>query len=45
MYPSKLKLGEIDSDRLAKVQDFYFDNKIVRKKTPLKDLYTNQFVK
>lgn len=45
VYPSKLKLGEIDSDRLAKVQDFYFDNKIVRKKTPLKDLYTNQFVK
>ena len=39
------QIGEIDGKRLAKLQDFYFANKIIRKKTPVNELYTNQFVK
>jgi NitT/TauT family transport system substrate-binding protein len=29
---------------MAKLQDFYFAKGIIRKKTPVDKLYTNQFV-
>ena len=44
VYPGQKVLGEINAERLAKLQDFYVKQGIVRKKVPLKDLYTNQFV-
>ena len=34
----------LDEARLAKLQDFYVEQGIVRSKTPLGDLFTNQFV-
>lgn len=45
VYPGQKVLGEIDGARLAKLQDFYLANKIVRKKLPVGDFYTNKFVK
>jgi len=44
VYPGQKTLGEIDGARLTKLQDFYVKQGIVRKKTPVADLYTNQFV-
>ena len=44
VYPGQKVLGEINEQRLAKLQDFYVAQGIVRKKVPLKDLFTNQFV-
>jgi len=37
--------GAMDRDRLAKLQDFYLKQGIAKTKTPLDELYTNQFVK
>ncbi len=45
IYPGQQTLGEINTDRLAKLQDFYLANSLVKKKVPLEDLYTNEFVK
>ncbi len=45
VYPGQKMLGETNVARLKKLQDFYIAQKIVRKRVPLKDLYTNQFIK
>jgi NitT/TauT family transport system substrate-binding protein len=45
VYPGQKVLGEMDVKRLAKLQDFYLKNGIVRKRTPVADLYTNDFIK
>jgi NitT/TauT family transport system substrate-binding protein len=45
VYPGQKTLGEVDPERLSKLQDFYFAKGIITKKTPVEDLYTNQFVK
>lgn len=45
VYPGQKKLGMMDESRLAALQDFYVSQGIVRKKSALSDLYTNQFVK
>jgi NitT/TauT family transport system substrate-binding protein len=34
----------MDEARLGELQKFYVGNGVVPKETPLKDLYTNQFV-
>jgi len=44
VYPGQAVLGAMDRDRLAGLQKFYVDQGIVRKETPLDDLYTNEFV-
>jgi NitT/TauT family transport system substrate-binding protein len=44
VYPGQKVLGEIDPQRLAKLQDFYFAKHIIEKKTAVDELYTNQFV-
>ncbi len=44
VYPGQKKLGVIDESRLAALQKFYVQQGIVRQETPLKDLYTNEFV-
>ena len=38
-------LGTYDPKRLATVQKFYVENKIIQTAVPVEDLYTNQFVK
>jgi len=45
VYPGQAKPGEINVQRLTKLRDFYVAQGIVRKKVPVKDLYTNQFIK
>jgi len=44
VYANQKVLGQMNPDRLAKVQDFYVSEGIVPKATPLNELYTNQFV-
>ena len=45
VYPGQKDLGAIDPERLAKLQDFYLAKGIIQKKTPVDELYTNQFIK
>ena len=45
VYPGQKRLGEVDPERLAKLQDFYLAKGIIQRKTPLDELYTNQFIK
>jgi NitT/TauT family transport system substrate-binding protein len=44
VYPGQKQLGAIDPARLAKLQDFYLEKGIIQRKSPVEDLYTNQFV-
>ena len=45
VYPGQATLGEVNADRLAKLQDFYLAKGFIQKKTPVEELYTNEFVK
>ncbi|MGZ5924066.1 MAG: ABC transporter substrate-binding protein [Rhizomicrobium sp.] len=45
VYVGQAKLGEINVERLTTLQDFYLAKGIIQKKTPVEDLYTNQFIK
>ena len=45
VYPGQSELGEVNSERLAKLQDFYLAKGIIRKRTPVEELYTNAFIK
>lgn len=45
VYPGQKVLGEINAKRLAEVENFYVKQGIVRKATPISQLYTNEFVK
>ena len=45
VYPGQKKLGWVDGNRLAKLQDFYLKKGFITKKVPVDDLYTNQFIK
>jgi NitT/TauT family transport system substrate-binding protein len=44
VYADQKPLGIIDAERMDKVQKFYVSEGIVSKATPVKDLFTNQFV-
>ena len=45
VYPGQKVLGEMNADRLAKLQDFYLQKGFIQKATPVNELYTNEFVK
>jgi len=45
VYVGQSKLGEINVERLTKLQDFYLAKNIIQKKTPVEELFTNQFIK
>jgi NitT/TauT family transport system substrate-binding protein len=45
VYPGQKVLGEVDPDRMAKLQDFYLAKGFIQKATPVSELYTNDFVK
>ena len=45
VYPGQATLGEVNADRLAKLQDFYLAKGFIQKKTPVDELYSNEFVK
>lgn len=44
VFPSRLRPGEFDPAIVAKVQDVYVDQKIVRARQPVDSLYTNAFI-
>ena len=44
VYPGQKVLGEMDAERLAKLQDFYLAKGFIQKATPVNELYTNEFV-
>jgi NitT/TauT family transport system substrate-binding protein len=44
-YKGQKIIGEMDPERLAKLQDFYLKEGFIRAKTPVDQLYTNEFVK
>jgi NitT/TauT family transport system substrate-binding protein len=45
IYPGQTQLGEVNAERLSKLQDFYLAKGIIQKKSPVEDLYTNEFIK
>lgn len=45
VYPGQTVLGAMDEVRLTKLQEFYFAQGIIRSKSALTELYTNQFVR
>jgi NitT/TauT family transport system substrate-binding protein len=45
VYPGQKVLGAVDVERLTKLQDFYLAKGIIRQKTPVDELYTNEFVR
>jgi NitT/TauT family transport system substrate-binding protein len=45
VYPGQTILGEVNVERLAKLQDFYFAKGLIQRKSPVEDLYTNAFIK
>jgi NitT/TauT family transport system substrate-binding protein len=44
VYPGQEVLGLADAGRYQTVQSFYLDAGIIRRETPIEDLFTNQFV-
>jgi NitT/TauT family transport system substrate-binding protein len=45
VYPGQRVLGEVNVERLAKLQDFYLAKGLIQRKSPVEDLYTNAFIK
>jgi NitT/TauT family transport system substrate-binding protein len=45
VYPGQKRLGEVDVQRLSNLQDFYLAKGLIQRKTPVDELYTNQFIK
>jgi NitT/TauT family transport system substrate-binding protein len=45
VYPGQKVLGEMNADRLTKLQDFYLAKGFIQKATPVNELYTNEFIK
>ena len=45
VYPGQHRLGEVDAERLGKLQDFYLAKGLIQRKSPINDLYTNAFIK
>jgi NitT/TauT family transport system substrate-binding protein len=45
VYPGQAVLGEVNAERLAKLQYFYLAKGLIQRKSPVADLYTNAFIK
>ena len=45
VYPGQPRLGEVNAERLAKLQDFYLAKGLIQRKSPVADLYSNEFIK
>ena len=44
VYAGQSKLGEMNPKQLAELQDFYLKEQIIRRPTPVAELYTNDFL-
>jgi NitT/TauT family transport system substrate-binding protein len=45
VYPGQKELGEVNAERLAKLQEFYVAKGFIQKATPVDELYSNAFIK
>jgi NitT/TauT family transport system substrate-binding protein len=45
VYPGQSVLGEVNPERLARLQQFYLSKGFIQKASPVAELYTNEFVK
>src|SRR5499427_8672810 len=45
VYPGQKQLGEVNAERLAKLQEFYVAKGFIQKATPVDELYSNAFIK
>jgi NitT/TauT family transport system substrate-binding protein len=45
VYSGQSTLGEMDVERLTALQQFYLDQGIIRRTTPVEELYTNEFIR
>jgi NitT/TauT family transport system substrate-binding protein len=44
VYPGQAQLGEVNSERLKSLQDFYLSKGFIQKATPIEELYSNAFI-
>ena len=44
-YPGQKERGEVNAERLPKLQEFYVAKGFIQKATPVDELYTNEFIK
>ena len=44
VYPGQPRLGEVNVQRLSSLQDFYLAKGIIPRKSPVEDLYSNDFI-
>jgi NitT/TauT family transport system substrate-binding protein len=44
VYAGQNRLGEMNPEQLAKLQEFYLKENIIRRSTPVAELYTNDFI-
>jgi NitT/TauT family transport system substrate-binding protein len=45
VYPGQQQLGEVNVERLRTLQDFYFSKGLIQRKSPIEELYSNEFIK
>src|SRR5262249_31875633 len=45
VYPGQKEVGEVNAERLAKLQEFYLAKGFTQKATPVEELYSNAFIK
>jgi NitT/TauT family transport system substrate-binding protein len=45
VYPGQAQLGEVNPERLRRLQDFYLSKGLIHKATPVDELYSNAFIK
>jgi NitT/TauT family transport system substrate-binding protein len=45
VYPGQQRLGEVNAERLSKLQDFYLAKGLIQRKSPVEELYSNEFIK
>jgi len=44
VYAGQSRLGEMNPKQLAELQDFYVKEQIIRRSTPVAELYSNDFI-
>jgi NitT/TauT family transport system substrate-binding protein len=45
VYPGQPQLGQVNVERLSNLQDFYLAKGLIQRKTPVAELYSNDFIK
>jgi NitT/TauT family transport system substrate-binding protein len=44
VYAGQSRLGEMNPKQLGELQDFYLKEQIIRRSTPVAELYSNDFI-